>query len=303
MSKKTTYLLGILLTIGLGTLLYHYFCCSKNCCENGEMNATTPTIAATAETTTKSNFALKGKDIDYHCSGDFNFLSNDFKSILPINDSINLGIGNLKTLFDKGGKNLTITGYALSSEKNNSAFENLGMARANDVKNYFVSKGIPATSIDIKGEVKDDLLKDETTVYGSVRYLISEITADTPKEDFAALKAKINANPLILYFNTGQASIDLSVEDRKKVTDITHYLDNVADAKLDVVGHTDNVGDRTVNTKLGLGRADFAKNYLVSNGIDTNKIDSSSKGPDQPIADNKTAEGKAKNRRTEVKIK
>ena len=301
MSKKNSYLLGIALTIGLGTLLYHYLCCNKGCCGDGEM--ATPNVVASADGLQKPNFALSGKDFDYSCPGNFNFLNGDFKSIMPINDSINTGIGNLKTYFANGGKNLTITGYALASEKNTSAFENLGLARANDVKNYFVSKGIKAENIDIKGVIKDDLTKDEKIVYGPIFYELSEVTKDTPKEDFAALKAKINANPLILYFNTGQTQIDLSAEDRKKVTDLTHYLDNVADAKLDVVGHTDNVGDRTINTKLGLGRADFAKTYLVSNGILGDRIDSSSKGPDQPIADNKTAEGKAKNRRTEVKIK
>jgi OOP family OmpA-OmpF porin len=56
------------------------------------------------------------------------------------------------------------------------------------------------------------------------------------------------------------------------------------------------------NTQLGQNRADFAKEYLAKNGISADRIISSSKGPDEPIADNATTEGKAKNRRTVVTI-
>ena len=85
------------------------------------------------------------------------------------------------------------------------------------------------------------------------------------------MKEKINANPLILYFKTGKAQIDLSAEDRQKVADIKNYLDHVEDAKLDVIGHTDNVGSRDTNIRLGQQRADFAKKYLVKNGISARK--------------------------------
>ncbi len=111
-----------------------------------------------------------------------------------------------------------------------------------------------------------------------------------------------NANPLILHFETGQTSIDLSAQDREKVTDIIHYLDNVDSAKLAVTGYTDNVGSAAKNVTIGQERADFAKQYLEKNGIAGAKISSASKGPENPIASNATPEGKAKNRRTEVKI-
>jgi OmpA-OmpF porin, OOP family len=297
MSKKSSYLLGILLTIGLGMLLYHHFCCGE------KDKVTTPSEATATNAPMESIFALKGKDLDYHCNGNFNFLNDSFKSIMPVDECVDLGISQLKTVLEKGGQKFNITGYCLSSEKNTSAYENLGLARANDVKNYFVSKGIPSNLITTIGEIKDDgVLQKDGTLYGPVSFMLSEVTAETKTEDWNALKEKINANPLIMYFNTGQASIDLSAEDRKKVTDMVHYLDNVAAAKLDVTGYTDNVGKVVSNVKLGQERADFAKAYLVSNGISAERINSASKGPESPIADNTTAEGRAKNRRTEVKI-
>ena len=300
MTKKSSYLFGIFITILIGTILYYYLCCNCNNCSTADSE-----IVKAPETTTvnKTTFNLKGKNIDYHCSNNFNFLNNDFKTILPVTDSINIGIDTLKTVLAKGDQKVNITGYCLATEKNNSAFENLGLARAVDVKNFMVSKGISAASVTTNGVVKESLNLDKTTTYGPIDFSFSEISLETPKEDFAALKAKINANPLILYFNTGQTSIDLSVEDRKKVAEIVHYLDNVSDAKISTTGFTDNVGKVETNISLGKERADFAKNYLVSNRIAIEKIDSESKGPESPIASNDSAEGRAKNRRTEVKIK
>lgn len=298
MSKKNSYLLGILLTIGIGTILHYFLCCNCDC----EKDKTPqPNLVNNETALPQSVFSLQGNGIDYRCNGNFDFLNNDFKSIIPINDSVNLGINNLKKALETSKQRLSVMGYALASEKNTSAFENLGLARANDVKNYFVSRGIPSNSIDIKGEIKDDLLQKENTVYGPVSFTLNDVT-ETTKVDWNAVKSEINAAPLILYFNSGQASIDLSDSDRKKITELTRYLDNVDGAKLDVVGYTDNVGDRTKNIELGKGRADFAKEYLVTNGVSAEKIISSSKGPDQPIASNTSTEGKAKNRRTEVKI-
>ncbi len=296
MSKKSAYLLGILLTIGVGTWLYNMLCCSS-CCKTEN-----PVPAVVTTTTPESIFALNGKNIDYRCNKNFIFLNDGFEAIKPIDTCVDAGIAKLKTALETSGQKFVITGYALSSEKNPTVFENLGLARAENIKNYFESKGIPANLIDTKGEIKDDLTQQDKTLYGPATYSFIDLQGDAPKEDWAALKAKINANPLTLYFNTGQSQIELSPSDRQKVTDIVHYLDNVANAKLDVTGHTDNVGDRVANTKLGLDRAEFAKKYLSENGISGEKINANSKGPDSPIADNKTDEGKAKNRRTEIKI-
>ena len=76
----------------------------------------------------------------------------------------------MKTVFDKGGQFLKITGFATKEETNNSDFENLGMARANEVKDYFISKGILSSRIEIKGEIKDDLSIKKDTLFGPVSF-------------------------------------------------------------------------------------------------------------------------------------
>ena len=68
------------------------------------------------------------------------------------------------------------------------------------------------------------------------------------------------------------------------------------------VGHTDSVGSDAYNQKLSVRRAESVKAYLVSKGIEANRIYTEGKGEMQPVADNKTREGRAKNRRVEVEV-
>ena len=68
------------------------------------------------------------------------------------------------------------------------------------------------------------------------------------------------------------------------------------------VGHTDAVGNDAMNQKLSIARAEAVKNFLASKGIEKNRVYTEGKGSKQPVADNKTAEGRAKNRRVEVEV-
>jgi outer membrane protein OmpA-like peptidoglycan-associated protein len=72
--------------------------------------------------------------------------------------------------------------------------------------------------------------------------------------------------------------------------------------RISIEGHTDNVGGRQANVKLSQRRAEAVKAYLVRKGIDPARLEAKGFGPTKPIASNKTAKGKAKNRRTEFRI-
>ena len=68
------------------------------------------------------------------------------------------------------------------------------------------------------------------------------------------------------------------------------------------VGHTDSVGSNEYNQKLSLRRAEAVKAYLISKGVEANRVYTEGKGETQPLADNGTAEGRAKNRRVTVEV-
>ncbi|WKL49166.1 OmpA family protein [Flavobacterium pectinovorum] len=302
MSKKALYLLGIAITIILGTFLYLKFCCN---CSMKTPTVTTEKTPAVVNDTTMVRFILNGSGIDFRTGDNLKFIKNSPALITPVSDSIGIGIENLKTFLASNSKQkVIITGYAISDETNSTTFENLGLARAKEVKNYFVSKGLTASQFDTKGEIIKNWKMISDTLIGPVEYKFPALdTTTVVNNEWNTLKEKINSDPLILHFNTNKASDNLNAVEKQKVTDILNYLKNVKDATVLVVGHSDNVGNREANVVLGQKRAEFSKDYLVKNGIDPERITAESKGPDEPIGENTTAEGKANNRRTVITIK
>jgi OOP family OmpA-OmpF porin len=69
-----------------------------------------------------------------------------------------------------------------------------------------------------------------------------------------------------------------------------------------ITGHTDNVGTHEYNMKLSKRRAEAVREYLISIGVDASKMEVDGEGETQPVADNSTKEGRAKNRRVEIEV-
>ena len=101
-------------------------------------------------------------------------------------------------------------------------------------------------------------------------------------------------------FDTGKA--DLKPEGQAKLAQLAAKLKDVNFDTITVTGHTDNVGTDAANQKLSLRRANAVKQYLATHGIDGAKIKTTGRGKTSPVADNKTAQGRARNRRVEVVI-
>lgn len=314
MSKKSTYLLGIVLTIVIGSLLYWYLCCSV-CCKNQVCNSDINPQEVLKDDLEKPNvkeptfipFSIKDANGDFTFSADesFNFKESSFIIHDSISENLNSGILKIKEYLDSNGeKRFNITGYYKSDETNNSAFPNLGLARANSVKNHMVSQGISSKLINTFGEFKDDMYADKNGVlFGPLNFDVFTRTEASTANDEALKNAceTIKENPLMLNFKTGSAHINLTSEQRQKFANISRCVDKLG-LKIQVVGHTDNTGNADGNLQLGQKRADFVKEYLQRNGILSENIATSSKGQNEPIADNSTEEGRAKNRRIVVTI-
>lgn len=102
-------------------------------------------------------------------------------------------------------------------------------------------------------------------------------------------------------FETGKTII--TKDSYKNLDILVEMLTLYKEAFVDIEGHTDNVGKSEANKKLSQGRADAVKAYLVSKGIDESRLTAIGYGDEKPVADNKTAAGKAKNRRVDFNIK
>jgi OOP family OmpA-OmpF porin len=94
----------------------------------------------------------------------------------------------------------------------------------------------------------------------------------------------------------------LKPEGKAKLDDLVGKVKGINLEVIIAVGHTDSVGTDTYNQKLSVRRAEAVKAYLVSKGIEKNRVYTEGKGEKQPVADNKTAEGRAKNRRVEIEV-
>ena len=94
----------------------------------------------------------------------------------------------------------------------------------------------------------------------------------------------------------------LKPEGKAKLDELVTKLKGIALEVIIAIGHTDSIGSVEYNLKLSVRRAEAVKAYLVSKGIEPNRIYTEGKGKAQPIADNRTAEGRAKNRRVEIEV-
>jgi outer membrane protein OmpA-like peptidoglycan-associated protein len=104
-----------------------------------------------------------------------------------------------------------------------------------------------------------------------------------------------------IVFKTGSAVL---LPKGKKILDtVVTYLNTHQGLSVTVDGHTDNTGSDKINDPLSLKRAEASKAYIVSKGIDPARMFTAGYGSKQPIADNKTAAGRTKNRRIEIKIR
>ncbi|MFL5752585.1 MAG: OmpA family protein [Bacteroidia bacterium] len=121
-------------------------------------------------------------------------------------------------------------------------------------------------------------------------------------KDIKMKKIKVG-NSIVLnniFFETGSAV--LSPESELETARIVDFLKDQKSIKIEISGHTDNVGSNESNKTLSNNRAKAVVDYLVSKGVDISRLTYKGYGETQPIADNKSDEGKKKNRRTEFKI-
>ncbi len=303
MLKKSTLLFLLLLFI-LWIIFAAWLCKSRLC----GIGAGAAAVSAVDEVKEKAPFALgawnvrDGSAFSNSCNNHIGFLRGSEKHLTPLEGNsatcVNETVEYLKSHKDRS---LNITGYYGSDETNPSDFfSNLGLARANNVKSYLAGLGVAASQMNIEGKLIPNAKwwKDNRLTKGIDFGFAAKGGSNDRIDD---IRGRLVGKPLTVYFGVNQDNVALSAQQRSDMADIMYYLDNVASSKLDIGGHTDNVGNRSGNVALSQKRADFVRDYLSQRGnISNAKMNTQGFGPDNPIADNSTNDGKAKNRRVEI---
>ena len=94
----------------------------------------------------------------------------------------------------------------------------------------------------------------------------------------------------------------LKTEGKNKLDDLATKVKAINLEVVIAIGHTDSIGSDAYNQKLSVRRAESVKAYLVSKGVEPNRIYTEGKGEKQPVASNKTKDGRQKNRRVEIEV-
>ncbi len=114
------------------------------------------------------------------------------------------------------------------------------------------------------------------------------------------IENKLSMTAKSIQFETGKAT--LMPASNKVLSDLHAFMKKYPEARFSIGGHTDNVGNADANMKLSNARAYVVKDWLVRKGIERFRIEAKGFGDTQPIDNNATPAGRAKNRRTEMKL-
>jgi outer membrane protein OmpA-like peptidoglycan-associated protein len=108
---------------------------------------------------------------------------------------------------------------------------------------------------------------------------------------------KVNI-PNDISFDTGSATIKPQL--RGVLDPFAASLQNDPNARITIIGHTDSTGSDAVNNPLSMDRAQSVRDYLAARGVSPTRVETAGRGEREPIADNSTEAGRAKNRRVEI---
>ncbi|HDR9251411.1 OmpA family protein [Burkholderia vietnamiensis] len=167
-----------------------------------------------------------------------------------------------------------------------------------------ISKGqlkINGTQIEVKGEVHNEAQRQQlaSDMANSLNptYTIKNGLRVSASEQGVLDQTLANRT---IEFETGSAT--LTPQGKQILDQMAAALAKMQNRTVDIIGHTDNSGNRTSNIALSQARADAVKGYLITKGLQPQQMTTTGVGPDQPIAPNDTADGRARNRRIEFRV-
>ncbi|MFN0088003.1 MAG: OmpA family protein [Blastocatellia bacterium] len=152
-------------------------------------------------------------------------------------------------------------------------------------------------------DIKSKLLADLRGVFGADFTMHDNLTVTESLLTEAEARAQADLKKVLMKgieFDSGSDRISAAAA--AVLDDAARALTATAEARVEISGHTDNVGEDKMNQALSQRRAESVKKYLTGKGIAADRLSSKGYGPSQPIAENETEEGKARNRRIEFRV-
>jgi hypothetical protein len=187
MHKKTLITVGILLVLSIGAYIFLGGYTEQRFFSEGFVNDKKPQDPIITETKVISNpFALKdlAGDFSFISDNNFNFEMSGDEILRPVSKDIITGIAEMQLYFGANEtRRVGVTGLYTSSEKNTSGFPNLGLGRANAVKEYLIIQGIPSSRINLFGTLSDTLKPDGRIYRGPVTFSITESTYNSEENN------------------------------------------------------------------------------------------------------------------------
>ncbi len=120
------------------------------------------------------------------------------------------------------------------------------------------------------------------------------------KKDIPLYRTSGGTTRLLVFFDFDKA--ELKNESKPELNRGVEFLKSNPGIRIEIAGHTDSVGDASYNTKLSQQRAEAVRQYFITGGIEGGRIQARGYGEAQPTADNSTEEGRARNRRVEMRV-
>ena len=274
------------------------------------------------DTASECSFPFSISDGNFQTSSDkiFFFDNSDWEPMIPAQ-----ALASLKTialyLSNNEKKKLLLNGHFNSEESNDSDFKNIGIARAEALKKELVDYGAPSKSINVSSIETEKLNLTCGKIFGGVDFSFVPVqtrknkntrnieTAETVEKN--KTKNETSSPPTALadystystiYYKNNQfvPEIDNDLENWFKY--LSGYLDDHPKARLLLTGHTDKASSSDKAFRLGKYRARKLRDVLLKYGIEKKRIKTDSEGSKEPIASNKTKEGRMKNRRVVISI-
>lgn len=209
-------------------------------------------------------------------------------------------------------RQLILTGYNHPDEKNETTLLNIGLARANKMRNLLIKKGVDPNQIAIKGDADERL-----AVYNSPLYnkflpnamgfdfdVLTPVEIKQQKRSFSKIEENFKEMQVFRFKDFGQETNKIVMNDKLKayMSDLILYISRNKKAKIYCVGHSNPSKTKEESAINGSKRAEYVRSFLVKHGILEDRVETTTAGDSHPLGEENTRYGQQINRRVDLFI-